>query len=232
MDHSSIERMLRSSLQDGKVSRSEKKVLRSLLALDAEESHERDWIRNRAFLTARESLSGPDSKKAVEWLEDVMGLLVSAERPGTQRSTENIAEVHFSPGNDCRYRIQELLDKATTNIDICVFTITDDRVTDAIIDAHSRGVRVRVISDNDKAHDRGSDLSRLERLGPLVAYDQTPDHMHHKFAIFDGKLVVSGSYNWTRSAAERNEENIVVSGDLRLVSAFQRRFDQLWKQLA
>ena len=232
MDHSSIEQLLRSSLQDGKLSRSEKKVLRSVLALDADESHERDWIRNRAFLTAQESLSGPDSQKAVEWLEDVMGLLVSAERPGTQRSAEEIAEVHFSPGNNCRHRIQELLRHATSNVDICVFTITDDRITDAITDAHSRGVRVRVISDNDKAHDPGSDLSRLKRLGLPVACDQTPDHMHHKFAVFDSTLVVSGSYNWTRSAAERNEENIVVSGDLRLVSSFQRRFDQLWKELA
>ena len=89
---------------------------------------------------------------------------------------------------------------------ICVFTITDDRITDNIIDAHGRGVQVRVISDNDKAHDRGSDLSRLRRHGLPVAFDKTPDHMHHKFAVFDSKLLVSGSYNWTRSAADRNEE--------------------------
>ena len=79
MDHSSIEQMLRSSLQDGKLSRSEKQVLRSLLAHDANELHDRDWIRNRAFLVARESLIDPDPKRAVDWLEDLMGLLVSAE---------------------------------------------------------------------------------------------------------------------------------------------------------
>ena len=224
--------MLKSSLQDGKLSRSEKQILRSLLAIDGDESHERDWIRNRAVQTARESLTGPDAKQAIDWLEDVMGLLVSAERPGTQRSTDNIAEVHFSPGNDCRHRIQELLRGATSHIEICVFTITDDRITDAIIDAHSRGIRVRVISDNDKAHDRGSDLMRIERLGILVAFDQTPNHMHHKFAIFDSRLVVSGSYNWTRSAAERNEENLVVSGDVRLIGAFQNRFEDLWNELS
>ncbi len=231
MDQPSIDQLLKSSLQDGKLSRSEKKVLRSVLALDAEESHERDWIRNRAFQKVQASLIGPDAKKSVEWLEDVMGLLVSAERPGRQRSAEDIAEVHFSPGNECRHRIQELLRTARSNVDICVFTITDDRITDSIIDAHDRGVRVRVISDNDKAHDPGSDLGRLERLDVPVAFDQTPDHMHHKFAIFDSKLVVSGSYNWTRSAADRNEENIVVNGDMRLVDAFQRRFDELWKEL-
>ncbi|MCP4175679.1 MAG: DUF1669 domain-containing protein [Fuerstiella sp.] len=231
MDRTSIEQILSSSLQDGKLSRSEKQVLRSVLALNAEESHERDWIRNRAFLAAQKSLTGPDAKRAINWLEDVMGLLVSAERPGRQQATENVAEVHFSPGHNCRIRIQKLLRTATSSVDICVFTITDDRITEEIIDAHGRGLQVRVISDNDKAHDPGSDLSRLQRHGLSVAYDQTANHMHHKFAIFDGALVVSGSYNWTRSAADRNEENIVVNGDIRLISAFQRRFNELWNQL-
>ena len=153
MDRTSIEQMLSSSLQDGKLSRSEKKVLRSVLALDAGESHERDWIRNRTFLTAQESFSGPDAKKAVEWLEDVMGLLVSAERPGRQQSTEDVAEVHFSPGNDCRHRIQELLRGATSNVDICVFKITDDRITDAerrMVEA--AGVDLIVVDPRQPAH--------------------------------------------------------------------------------
>ena len=232
MDHASVEQLLSSSLHDGKLSRSEKSVLRSLLALDAEKSHERDWIRNRAFRTALESLVDPSAKQAMDWLEDVIGLLISAERPGADRSPADLAEVHFSPGDNCRCRIQELLREATSNVEICVFTITDDRIADSIIDAHSRGVRVRVISDNDKASDLGSDLSRLKRMGVLVACDRTPDHMHHKFAMFDSRVVVSGSYNWTRSAADRNEENIVVSGDPRLLRAFQQRFEELWNELA
>ena len=48
-----------------------------------------------------------------------------------------------------------------------------------------RGVRVRVISDNDKAHDKGSDVWRLPDLGAEVRVDRSPHHMHHKFAIID-----------------------------------------------
>ena len=232
MDHATVEQLLKSSLQDGKLSRSEKAVLRSLLALDAEKSHERDWIRNRAFRAAREALVDHDAKRTLHWLEDVMGLLVSAERPGTERSKADVAEVHFSPGNDCLHCLQHLLRQATSTVDICVFTITDDRIADSVIDAHHRGVVVRVISDDEKANDLGSDLSRLQSLGVAVACDTTPDHMHHKFAVFDSRVIVSGSYNWTRSAAERNEENLVVSDDARLLRAFQQRFEQLWKELA
>ena len=123
-----------------------------------------------------------------------------------------------------------MLREAKTSIDICVFTITDDRVTDCIVDAHARGVQVRVISDNDKAHDPGSDLHRMRRADLQVAFDRTPDHMHHKFAVFDNRLLVSGSYNWTRSASDRNEENIIVTSDERLVQKFARRFESLWKE--
>ena len=54
--------------------------------------------------------------------------------------------------------------------------------------------------------------------------------MHHKFALFDRMLLVNGSYYWTRSAAERNEENLVVSDDPRLVGSFQAEFEKLWDQ--
>ena len=89
---------------------------------------------------------------------------------------------------------------------------------------------MRVISDDDKAHDRGSDVHRLADSGVPVRTDHSPNHMHHKFAIFDRMLLVNGSYNWTRSAAERNEENLVVTDDQRIVGCFQAEFEKLWDQ--
>ena len=70
----------------------------------------------------------------------------------------------------------------------------------------------------------------MKRAELPVAFDRTPDHMHHKFAVFDNRILVSGSYNWTRSASDRNEENIIVTSDERLVQKFTRRFDALWKE--
>ena len=109
--------------------------------------------------------------------------------------------------------------------------MTDDRITEAVIDAAARGVKMRAISDNDKSLDPGSDMRRLHAARILVRLDRTPNHMHHKFAVFDGNIVVSGSYNWTRSAAEDNEENIVVTNDPKIVRAFDRQFELLWPQM-
>jgi cardiolipin hydrolase len=55
--------------------------------------------------------------------------------------------------------------------------------------------------------------------------------MHHKFALFDGKRLLTGSFNWTRSASEQNEENMIVTPDPVLVAAFQGRFEALWNKL-
>jgi len=94
--------------------------------------------------------------------------------------------------------------------------------------AHERGVKLRILSDNDKANDFGSDIDRLARAGVAVRIDRTPVHMHHKFGIFDGRLLLTGSYNWTRSAHDENAENNVLTDDPTLVKAFTVEFERLW----
>ena len=78
----------------------------------------------------------------------------------------------------------------------------------------------------------GSDVARLRRAGVAVRFDQSPDHMHHKFAVFDRRLLATGSYNWTRSAARNNHENIAITDDPRLVEPYRDEFDRLWELFA
>jgi phosphatidylserine/phosphatidylglycerophosphate/cardiolipin synthase-like enzyme len=56
--------------------------------------------------------------------------------------------------------------------------------------------------------------------------------MHHKFALFDDDLLLTGSYNWTRGAADSNEENLILSNDRRLLASFRDEFERLWKKFA
>jgi len=114
---------------------------------------------------------------------------------------------------------------------ICVFTISDDRIADAILRAYQRGVKIIIITDDHKLHDLGSDIKELAKLGLDVWVDKTKSHMHHKFAIFDEVRVLTGSYNWTRSAAMYNHENIVITDNLSIVQDFSREFDRLWNDM-
>ena len=74
-----------------------------------------------------------------------------------------------------------------------------------------------------------SDIDELAAAGIPVAMDRSPAHMHHKFALFDGRILLNGSYNWTRSAAADNEENIVLSSDVSLLAGFSAQFERLWQ---
>ncbi|WP_461491723.1 phospholipase D-like domain-containing protein [Pontibacter sp. HJ8] len=137
----------------------------------------------------------------------------------------------FSPGDDCLNAIIDSIDEAGKSINICVFTISDNRISDAIVRAHRRGIRIRIITDNQKLHDMGSDIKELAAMGLEVRTDNTSNHMHHKFSIFDEVRVLTGSYNWTRSAALYNHENILITDNLSIVQDFSREFDRLWPDM-
>jgi phosphatidylserine/phosphatidylglycerophosphate/cardiolipin synthase-like enzyme len=207
--------LLAATLDDLRLSRSERQVLeRTLEELGSEADPQA--LRRKAFEVARTVLGESVEslgKDVVDWLEAVVKVI---ERPsrGAGTGRPDVAEVHFSPGDDCRVRIAQLLDATRKGVDICVFTITDDRISNRIVAAHRRGVVVRVISDDNKAGDEGSDVGRFRSEG------------------IDGELVLSGSYNWTRGAAEYNEENLLVTNDTRLVAPYSRAFEHLWEKLA
>lgn len=227
MNQDNVQEILRQTLDDRRLSRSEKRALKDVLADAISNDRDVAVYRSAAFALARESFNDAEASAVVDWLEDVVKILQSKEMHQSTR-----AESHFSPGDNCPSRIGGLFAAAKTSADVCVFTITDDRISNAIIEAHKRGIRVRVITDNEKAFDPGSDISRMERVGVPVRVDRSSYHMHHKFALFDEELLLTGSYNWTRGAAEYNVENFVITDERRLVNPFGETFERLWKQFA
>lgn len=125
-------------------------------------------------------------------------------------------------------RFLDYLASARSTLDICVFTITNDDIADVVLDLHRKGVKVRIITDNDQANTQGSDIGKFQQAGIQVREDKTPAHMHHKFAILDGRLLLNGSFNWTRQAVTSNNENVTVLSDQQLIRAFQQQFEKLW----
>jgi cardiolipin hydrolase len=220
--------ILKTTLTDRRLSGGERDALTAVLADLHPDDNRRAALRHRAFELAREELITEDAKMVLAWVEGVIKALVS---PGGATVALH-SEAYFSPGDDCVARIVRLFADARSAVDVCVFTITDDRLADALLAAHHRGIRIRVITDNDKANDLGSDIGRIETAGVPVRIDRTPFHMHHKFAIFDGRRLLNGSYNWTRGAARDNQENIVVTDDAALIALFTGAFEALWGQLA
>jgi len=222
-----IRHMLAQTLEDRQLSRGERSVLNQIL--EHPEPGEQQLANNRsmAFDLARDVIDAANTSLVLNWLEDAVKLL---QQPLARDAPMVSAEAFFSPSDNCPRRIRGLLARAKHSIDICVFTITDDRLSSAILDAHRRRVKVRVITDDDKTTDRGADAERLAEAGVDLRVDRSIYHMHHKFALFDRSLLLTGSYNWTRSAADSNEENFIITGDLRFIEPFSKLFEKLWQQ--
>jgi len=227
MNPAELDSLLQQSLADHKLSGSEKQALQGFVQKQVMTDAHRGTARSRAFEIARLS-TNDDARSVLNWLEDVLKVLVPTVT-GVVPQAGN--EAFFSPGDACLGQIVHRFSAARRTADVCVFTVTDDRITRAILDCHRRGVAVRVITDNEKAFDLGSDIERIAAAGVPLKVDRTPFHMHHKFAIFDDARLLNGSYNWTRGAAEQNEENLIDTADPKLLSAFRRHFDELWNKL-
>jgi phosphatidylserine/phosphatidylglycerophosphate/cardiolipin synthase-like enzyme len=236
---------LRRTLTDRRLTNSEKTALSDWVAAHVQTDQDRGLARHTAFEIASTAISDPHTAKILDWLEDVLRVLVpmGEQSPAARsdvRSETGRQLVFFSPGERCLEQILHRFDTCRRTADVCVFTITDDRISRAILQAHRRGVNVRIISDNEKCHDPGSDIAKFREAGIAVKLDHarprhrsdsgSNGHMHHKFAIFDGVRLVNGSYNWTRGAANENFENLIDTGDERLVAAFSEEFKRLWNQ--
>jgi len=242
MNPEDLARFLRQTLADHKLSGSEKTALADFFAKNVKTDQVRGVARHTAFEVAKAAVADPTSADLITWLEDVMKVLVpmggatGTATAGTPAAGDD--EAFFSPGERCLQHILHRFSTCRRMADVCVFTITDDRISRAILDAHRRNVKVRIISDNDKALDLGSDVEKFREAGIPVKLDDVRGravpgqngHMHHKFGLFDGTRLINGSYNWTRSAAEVNYENIVDTADAKLIAAFTAEFERLWNQ--
>jgi phosphatidylserine/phosphatidylglycerophosphate/cardiolipin synthase-like enzyme len=220
-----LDAILRSTLADAKLTRGEREALGAVLGDLDPDPGVLSEVRARAFRAAREALEDRHSEAVLGWLEDVVRLL---DARGRADETLAHAEAYFSPGDSCARQIAALIDGAQKSIDVCVYTITDDRLSKPLLAAHAHGVAVRILTDDEKASDTGSDIPAFEHAGIAVRVDDSEAHMHHKFAILDDRTLISGSYNWTRSASDRNRENVVITDDPRLLAAFRAEFDVLW----
>jgi len=226
MDLEELDRALRATLDDGRLSRTERRALSEVLREYPPSQSELGQLRARAFALVEAQLSEPRSRSLLAWLEGVIKVMAQHETTESAAPASN-ARACFSPGDDCLAAILGELDRAKESADICVFTITDDRIANALLGAQRRGVALRIITDNDKQYDEGSDIARLRDAGVSIRVDGDERHMHHKFAVLDSHTLLSGSYNWTRGAT-LNEENLILTTERRLVASFAHKFEALW----
>ncbi|NWY50238.1 PLD6 hydrolase, partial [Chionis minor] len=135
------------------------------------------------------------------------------------------------PHGDCALsRLLRRLLAARRSLEICLFAFSSPQLGRAVRLLHGRGVRVRVVTDAQYMGLRGSQIGLLRQAGIQVRHDQEGGYMHHKFAVVDGRVLITGSLNWTTQAIQNNRENVLVVEDAEYVKPFLDEFERIWEE--
>lgn len=143
-------------------------------------------------------------------------------------STLAKTEVYFSLYDNPQKEIIKNINQAEAFINIAMYIFTDREIALPLVKAHERGVKVRLYLDKDQVDYQYSQSRFLVQKGIKTRISSNNYIMHHKFAIIDNRLLLTGSYNWTFSANNRNDENLMVIDDPEIIEIFQNQFINLW----
>ena len=129
-------------------------------------------------------------------------------------------EVYFSLYDDPEAVIIKNIAEAEEFISIAMYTFTDVEIAQAILEARDRGIDIKIYLDRSQVKARYSRSRYFVQNGIEVRISSNSYIMHNKFAVIDNEIVITGSYNWTASAGERNDENLLVIDDIYIVKRY------------
>lgn len=173
------------------------------------------------------------------WVWVAVGVLVAThvqafELPGHARTTAATATVRvvFTPGDDVAGQIVEAIARARRQVLVQAFSFTHDEIARALLDAHRRGVEIKLIADREQTEkmDHGQ-VPGLARGGISVWLDGDHQSAHNKVMVIDAgtpsAVVITGSFNFTRAAQHKNAENVVfISGNEMLAQAYAQNWQR------
>ena len=139
-----------------------------------------------------------------------------------------ICECYFFPNEANEQKVVSMIRTCKKTLDVAIFSITLDSIAEAILEAYQRGVKVRMIADDECAKNKGSNVKLIASVGIPTKTDNAIYHMHHKFAVMDGSVVIMGSFNWTGQAVKYNQENIFFYEDKNIAGQYAQEFERLW----
>lgn len=141
-------------------------------------------------------------------------------------SIRSKAIVAFSPNGEATNVIVDAIGKAKRQILVQAYSFTSRPILAALAEAQARGVEVEVIADKSNDRGRYSGATYMRNHGVPVWIDDTVRIAHNKVMIFDGRSVLTGSFNFSRAAQKDNAENILLVEDS---PALADRYIRDWK---
>jgi phosphatidylserine/phosphatidylglycerophosphate/cardiolipin synthase-like enzyme len=140
-----------------------------------------------------------------------------------------LIETYFSPEDGTAARIVQLIRDAQESVYFLAFSFTSDEIAAAMIERAQAGVIVAgVFEQSQYRSNTGTEYDNLRAAGLDVHLDGNRDNMHHKVIIIDEAVVITGSYNFSASAEERNDENTLIIHRPDLADVYMTEFNAIY----
>ncbi len=139
-------------------------------------------------------------------------------------------QVLFSAEDNAVGNLIALINDARVNIRFLAFSFTDYPLAQAMIDRAKEGVDLKGIYETFGSNSIGSELKTFWCAGLQVRQDGNGSFLHHKIIIIDNTIVATGSLNYSSSADDENEENVVIVDNPEIAALYLQEFDKLWNQ--
>jgi len=164
------------------------------------------------------------------FIDDLFGALSEADTPYTRVNINGTeVEVYFSPDDHVLQRLLSLVTAAEESIEFLAFTLTSDPLAEALIARGANGVRVRGVMERDQVNNSGGEFGNLVLAGLDLRLDANQNNMHHKVMLIDGEIVVTGSYNFSRNAEEKNDENVLIFHSDEIAQQYLLEFERIYR---
>lgn len=142
---------------------------------------------------------------------------------------ESIVEVYFSPQDKTSKRIIELIKNSKKYIYIPTFLITHTNITNELLNAHNRGVEVKIIMDANNIYSRNTKHELLRKYGIPLKVENYAGKLHSKTMIIDDEYLIIGSMNFSNSGENKNDENTLIIKNEKLTQRYKEFFNYLWE---
>jgi phosphatidylserine/phosphatidylglycerophosphate/cardiolipin synthase-like enzyme len=160
-------------------------------------------------------------------LAAVVLFLTDRIRPSAPQTgaTAPVWRVYFSPSGGATDAIVEAVDHARSSILVQAYSFTSETIAQALARAHARGVQVQVLLDKSQRTQKYAVVDLLNRANIPTLIDADHAIAHNKVMIIDKRILITGSFNFTKAAEVRNAENLLVISDVGLAD----RYTENWR---
>ncbi len=165
-------------------------------------------------------------KKAI-FLLLILACLISTTTQAKDLDLINApTQVYFSPNGGCTEAIVEALGKAKAQILVQAYSFTSKVIAKALVDAHKRGVYTEIILDKSNRSRKYSAADFTAHAGIPTYIDSAHAIAHNKIMIIDKEVVITGSFNFTKAAEEKNAENLLILRSRELARDYIKNWDK------